>query len=61
MAVNKILFKDLPFSPDPNQVFYIENGYNEAVNDFICNHYGELQSMFRRIGMEFVYLPYLLK
>ncbi len=61
MAVNKILFKDLPFSPDPNQVFYIENGYNEAVNDFICNYYGELQSMFSRIGMEFVYLPYLLK
>lgn len=61
MAVNKILFKDLPFSPDPNQVFYIENGYNEAVNDFICNHYGELQSMFSRIGMEFVYLPYLLR
>ena len=61
MAVNKILFKDLPFSPDPNQVFYIENGYNEAVNDFICNHYGELKSRFRRIGMEFLYLPYLLK
>ena len=61
MAVNKILFKDLPFRPDPNQVFYIENGYNEAVNDFICNYYGELQSMFRRRGMEFVYLPYLLK
>lgn len=61
MAVNKILFKDLPFSPDPNQVFYIENGYNKAVNDFICNYYGELQSMFRRRGMEFVYLPYLLK
>ena len=61
MAVNKILFKDLPFSPDRNQVFYIENGYNKAVNDFICNYYGELQSMFRRIGMDFVYLPYLLK
>ena len=61
MAVNKILFKDLPFSPDRNQVFYIENGYNKAVNHFICNYYGELQSMFRRIGMDFVYLPYLLK
>ena len=61
MAVNKILFKDLPFSPDRNQVFYIENGYNKAVNDFICNYYGELQSMFRRIGMDFVYLPYLHK
>lgn len=61
MAVNKILFKDLPFSPDPNQVFYIENGYNEAVNNFICDYYGELQSMFSRIGLEFVYLPYLLK
>ena len=61
MAVNKILFKDLPFSPDRNQVFYIENGYNKAVNNFISSHYGELKSRFRRIGMEFVYLPYLLK
>lgn len=61
MAVNKILFKELPFRPDRNQVFYIENGYDGVVNDFICSHYFALKSMFSRIGMDFYYLPYLLR
>lgn len=61
MAVNKILFKKLPFQPKHNQVFYIENGYNGEVNDFIRGHFINLKSMFRKIGMDFNYLPYLLK
>lgn len=61
MAVNKILFRELPFLPDRNQVFYIENGYDEVVNNFICSHYFDLKSMFSRIGMDFYYLPYLLR
>ena len=61
MAVNEILFKELPFRPDRNQVFYIENGYDEEVNDFIRSHYIDLKSMFRHIGMDFYYLPYLLR
>lgn len=60
MAVNEILFKALPFRPARNQVFYIENGYDVEVNNFICSHYLHLKSMFSRIGMDFYYLPYLL-
>ena len=61
MAVNEILFKELPFRPDRNQVFYIENGYDEEVNDFIRSHYIDLKSMFGQFGMDFYYLPYLLR
>ena len=43
MAVNKILFRELPFLPDRNQVFYIENGYDGVVNNFICSHYFDLK------------------
>ena len=61
MAVNKILFKELPFRPEINQVFYIENGYDRVANDFIRSHYIDMKSMFESIGMEFYYLPYLLR
>ena len=59
MAVNEILFKELPFRPDHNQVFYIENGYDVDANDFIRRNYFDLKSMFAHIGMDFYYLPYL--
>lgn len=61
MAVKEILFKELPFRPDHNQVFYIENGYDVVVNDFIRSRYFDLKSMFSNIGMDFYYLPYLLR
>lgn len=61
MAVNEIRFKELPFRPDHNQVFYIENGYDVDANDFIRSNYIELKSMFSDIGMDFYYLPYLLR
>lgn len=61
MAVNEIIFKELPFQPDFDQVFYIENGYDGEVNEFICSHYGVLKSKFRQIGMDFYYLPFLLR
>ena len=61
MAVNEILLKELPFRPDRNQVFYIENGYDTDANDFICSNYFDLKSMFAHIGMDFYYLPYLLR
>ena len=61
MAVNEILFKELPFRPDHNQVFYIENGYDVDANDFIRRNYYDLKSMFAHIGMDFYYLPYLLR
>lgn len=61
MAVNEILFKELPFRPDHNQVFYIENGYDSDANNFIRSNYYELKSMFADIGMDFYYMPYLLR
>ena len=61
MAVNEILFKELPFRPDHNQVFYVENGYDTDANDFIRSNYFDLKSMFAHIGMDFYYLPYLLR
>ena len=60
MEANKITFRGLPFSPERSQVLYIENGYDAAANDFICNHYAGLKSMFARMGLDFYYLPYLL-
>jgi hypothetical protein len=61
MAVNTILFKDLPFRPEYNQVFYIENGFDTDVNNFIRSNYSDLKSMFAIRGMDFYYLPYLLR
>ena len=61
MAVNEILFKELPFRPDHNQVFYIENGYDSDANNFIRSNYFDLKSMFADIGMDFYYMPYLLR
>lgn len=61
MAVNQLLFKDLPFQPSRNQVFYIENGYDADVNNFIQSNYFDLKSVFANNGMDFYYLPYLLR
>ena len=61
MAVNEILFKELPFRPNHNQVFYIENGYDSDANHFIRSNYYELESTFADMGMDFYYLPYLLR
>lgn len=61
MAAKEIKFKELPFKPDYNQVFYIENDYDTDVNNFIRSNYFELKSMFSEIGLDFYYLPYLLR
>ena len=42
-------------------MFYIENGYDIKANDFIRGNYADLKSMFKRIGMDFYYLPYLME
>lgn len=60
MNTNTILFSNLPFHPEPNQVFFIENGYDEDVNDLIRAVYLRLKSKFDRAGMDFYYMPYLL-
>lgn len=61
MLAGEILLRDLPFRPRENQIFYIENGYDEFVNDFILSNYELMRIMFGKIGMDFCYLPFLLK
>lgn len=52
-----IVFKNLPFSPEDNQVIYVENVYDEKVNSFIKANYDKLLEEFRKKNLEFVYLP----
>lgn len=52
-------FKNLPFTPVVGQVIYIENSYNEILNDFINNNYEWLKSEFSSHDLEFCYLPLL--
>lgn len=60
MNTNTILFSNLPFRPEPNQVFFIENGYDADANDIIRGNYLRLKAEFARAGMDFYYMPYLL-
>ena len=52
-----IAFKNIPFTPEPNQVIYVENIFDEKANNFIRGNYAELQLQFKTAGLEFVYLP----
>lgn len=53
--------KGLPFRPDPKQVIYVENEYNEAINNLIIKNYELIRSHFFARGYEFCYLPLLYK
>ncbi len=50
---------NLPFQPDIHDVFYVENEYDTVVNDFILEHYKELQRNFVNRDLNLVYLPKL--
>lgn len=60
MKTNEIIFRGLPFQPEPNQVFFIENGYDQEVNEYIQNFQGYLTSLFESKGLKFYYLPSLV-
>ena len=49
----------LPFQLDKKQIIYIENEYDEAVNEFILRNYDNICKNFRYRGYEFCYLPKL--
>jgi len=55
-----ITFQNLPFTPESNQVIYIENHFNEEWNTLIQDNYERLKRGFRLQGKDFVYLPMLL-
>lgn len=51
---------NLPFTPIPTEVFYIENEYDEAANRFVIEHMDEIRELFGRKGLTFVYLPHVI-
>lgn len=51
--------KGLPFEFDPKQIIYVENEYNEEVNDFIIRFHNDICEYFKLFGYEFCYLPWL--
>ena len=55
----KIELKSLPFELTKEQVFYVENEYNEKVNSYIQFNYDEICKAFSDNGMQFCYLPKL--
>lgn len=55
----KIELKSLPFELTKEQVFYVENEYNEKVNRYIQFNYDEICKAFSNKGLQFCYLPKL--
>lgn len=51
---------ELPFQLDEKQIIYVENDYDEAVNEFILRNYDKICENFRYRGYEFCYLPKLV-
>ena len=52
-----IAFKNIQFTPECDQVIYVENLFDETVNNFIRENYDEFVEEFRKNKLEFVYLP----
>ena len=52
-----IAFKDLPFEPEKNQVIYVENVFDEVMNNYIKENYALLINTFNGRGLDFVYFP----
>ena len=52
-------YVELPFKLDTKQIIYIENEYDEAVNNFIVANYNDICTHFESRGYEFCYLPIL--
>lgn len=48
---------NLPFTPDPKEVFYIERNHDEAANAFVRQHQERIRERFATKGLTFVYLP----
>lgn len=56
-----IAFKDLPFEPAKDQVIYIENTFDEGINNYIKENYALLIKSFSRWELDFVYFPCYFK
>lgn len=59
-ARKRVVFDDdLPFKPNFEDVFYVEDEFNPALNDYIAEHYDELCKRFAKQGLVFNYFPKL--
>lgn len=59
-ARKRVVFDDdLPFKPNFEDVFYVEDEFNPALNDYIAEHYDELCKRFAKHGLIFNYFPKL--
>lgn len=48
---------NIPFVPEPNEVFYLENEYDEEANLFIQENIDLIKELLASKGLTFVYLP----
>lgn len=59
-ARKRVVFDDdLPFKPNFEDVFYVEDEFNPALNDYIAEHYDELCKRFAEHALIFNYFPKL--
>ena len=59
--IKPIVLNNPPFTPDEDQVIYMEWQTNEGINAFIRKNYEWLRELFLSIGLQFCYLPILGK
>ena len=50
---------NIPFVPEDNEIFYIENEYDEEANLFIKENLDLIKEIFATKGFTFVYLPFI--
>ena len=50
---------NIPFVPEENEVFYIENEYDEEANLFILENIDLIREMLATRGLTFTYLPFI--
>ncbi len=55
----ELFFNELPFEMDEHYIIYIEDEYDEDVNQYIQSHYTQIQQHFKERGFEFCYFPRL--
>lgn len=53
--------KEIPFTPDNQQVIYFENSINVRLNKYIANEYQKIYDLLKKRGFYFVYFPKLLE
>lgn len=51
--------RQLPFNPEVGQVIYVENEYDEEINDFIQQNLNAIIDYFDHRGYDFCYIPAL--